>query len=71
MRHLQDVSKGYEIEKQMGRKIVPDSLAAPRQCHPEQQYDEQRASGASRTVALSLVSNDEVATFGYPRERSF
>jgi hypothetical protein len=65
------VSKGYEIEKQTDRRIVPDSLAAPRRCHFEQEYDKQRASGASREVALSLVSNDEVAAFGYPRERLF
>jgi hypothetical protein len=64
------VGNGYETEKTDRLGDCSDSPAAPRQGHPEQEFDEQRAKGASRIITLGLMRGDEVATFGYPRERS-
>ena len=68
MWHLQ-VCDGHEIEKTDGSEDCSgprgDAIAPHR--NPKNRF----ASGAHRVITPTLVREDEIATFGYPRERSF
>ena len=67
MWHLPGSVHGYEIEKPTGWKIVPKPGDAIATGNATNRF----ASGTRHVITQVLMRDEEVATFGYPRERSF
>jgi hypothetical protein len=67
MWHLPGSVHGYEIEKPTGWKIVPKPGDAIATGNATNRF----ASGTRHVITQVLMRDEEVATFAYPRERSF